>query len=60
MQTIPWQKIKSLEKEIKQLKAINMPVKKANGKSLYGIIKGIRVTEKDFSEAERALFPHIK
>ena len=60
MQTIPWQKIKALENEIKQLKSINKPTKKIKGKSLYGILKGIEVSEKDFKEAKEALFPHVK
>lgn len=58
--TIPWQKIKALEEEIKQLKAVNKPVKKTQGKSLYGFLNGVRVSEKDFEQAEKALFPHIK
>lgn len=58
--TIPWQKIKALEEEIKQLKAVNKPSKKPKGKSLYGILKGVKVSEKDFKEAEEALFPHVK
>lgn len=58
--TIPWQKIKSLEEEIRQLKSINKPSKKTKGKTLYGILKGVKVSEKDFQEAEKVLFPHIK
>lgn len=60
MQTIPWQKIKALEQEIKQLKSVNKPSKKGKGKFLYGILKGVKVSEKDFKEAEEALFLHIK
>lgn len=60
MQTIPWQKIKALEDEIKALKSINKPMKKSKSKSLYGILKGVRVSEKDFKEAKEALFPHVK
>lgn len=61
MQTIiPWQKIKALEEEIKQLKAVDKPVKKTQGKSLYGILEGMKVSEEDFKEAEKSLFPHIK
>lgn len=33
MQTIPWQKIKALEEEIKQLKSVDKPIKKSKGKS---------------------------
>lgn len=60
MQTIPWQKIKALEEEIKQLKAVNKPAKKTQGKSLYGFLKGVKVSEKDFKEAEKALFSDIR
>ena len=60
MQTIPWQKIKALEDEIKQLKSVNKPVKKTKGKSLYGILKGVKVSEKDFKDAEESLFTHTK
>lgn len=58
--TIPWQKIKALEDEIKQLKSVNSSAKKNRGKSLYGILKGVKVSERDFQEAEEALFPHVK
>lgn len=64
MQQIPWQKIKGLEEEIKTLKSLGQKKAVKNGKrdSLYGILKGIniKVSEKDFKEAEKALFPHIK
>lgn len=58
--TIPWQKINALEDEIKQLKSVNSPTEKYRGKSLYGILKGVKVSEIDFKEAKEALFPHIK
>lgn len=62
-QSIPWDKIESLEREIKSLKNLG---KKANIKkqakkpfnNLYGILKGVKVTAKDFEEAEKSLFPY--
>ncbi len=65
--TIPWQKIKALEEEIKQLKSINKPSKKTKGKSLYGILKakpsdiegilkGVQSSWKDFQEAKKIWF----
>ncbi len=44
MQTIPWQKIKALEEEIKVLKSLGKKqpkkaVKKSKGKFLHGILK---------------------
>lgn len=70
MQQIPWEKIKSLEEEIKTLKSLGKTSnakKKAKGKpfnSLYGILKGIKFTEKEIKEAQKALFfddpAHIK
>lgn len=61
-QYVPWEKIKSLEEEIKALKALGKPepknIKRAKPKKdpLEGILadafKGIEVTEEDFKEAE--------
>lgn len=61
-QSIPWEKIKALEEEIKALKAFGKPEPKKKKKTepkkdpLYGILKnafkGIKVTEKDLEEAE--------
>lgn len=64
MQQIPWQKIKGPEEEIKTLKSLGQKKTVKNGGKdfLYGILKGvkIKVSEKDFEDAEKALFPHIK
>lgn len=64
MQTIPWQKIKALEDEIKALKNLGKKSKAAKVRKpfndLYGILKGVKVTEKDFKEAEKRLFPLLK
>ena len=67
--TIPWGKIQALEDEIKALKSLGN--KKASTKKkiskpkkdpLEGILKaafqGIEVTEEDFREAKRSLFPY--
>lgn len=72
MQTIPWQKIKSLEEEIKVLKSLGKQqnkkaVKRAKDKSLYGILKtkpssiegilkGVHSTWEDFEEAKNIWF----
>lgn len=62
-QSIPWEKIHSLEEEIKALKSLGKkPVAKKKlatpFNNLYGILKGVKVTEKDFKEAEKSLFPY--
>lgn len=59
MQTIPWQKIESLQKEIAQLKALGK--KKAGKKasqplSIEGMLKGTDLTWKDFQEAKKIWF----
>lgn len=62
MQTIPWQKIKSLEEEIKALKSLNKKTsKKTAGKeskpsSIEGILKGVHASWKDFQEAKKIWF----
>lgn len=72
MQTIPWQKIKSLEEEIKALKSLGKKqpkkaAKRAKEKSLYGILKskpssiegilkGVNVSWKDFQEVKQMWF----
>ncbi|MBI2019987.1 hypothetical protein HYS94_01035 [Candidatus Daviesbacteria bacterium] len=67
MQNLLWQKIEGLQKEIKVLKKLakeqEKPAKKKvkkNGhmKSLYGILKGVKISEKDFQEAKKSLFPY--
>ena len=62
MQNIPWDKVKSLEEEIKALKSLGKkPTKKKASKkdhisSLEGIIKGVKASEKDFREVKRMWF----
>lgn len=61
-QFIPWQKIKALEEEIRALKALGKPEPKKNKSTkpkknplkgfLADAFKGIKITEKDFREAE--------
>ena len=62
MQTIPWDKIKALEDEIKTLKSLGekkVAKKKATKKnSLRGILKGIEFTDEDFEEAKRIWFDY--
>lgn len=56
-QFIPWQKIRSLEKEIKALKSLGKKsVTKKKKDSLYGILKGITFSEKEIDEAQKAVF----
>lgn len=65
-QYVPWEKIRSLEEEIKALKALGKPEPKKKTKPkkdpLEGILaeafKGIEVTEEDFKEARKSLFPY--
>lgn len=65
---VPWERIKSLEEEIKALKALGQPEPKKTKKTkskkdpIEGILadafKGIEVTEEDFKEARKSLFPY--
>mgnify|MGYP001619935181 CR=1 FL=1 len=65
--TIPWDKIESLEKEIKALKALGKPEPKTKKKAklkkdpLFGILKDAKISdeefEKYFREAKKSLFP---
>lgn len=68
--TIPWQKIKALEDEIKVLKSLGKKtIKKPSNKknnlkgilkskpsSIEGILKGVGSTWKDFKEAKKIWF----
>lgn len=68
--TIPWQKIKSLEDEIKALKSLGkkLPKKKTGKKndlkgilkskpsSIEGILKGVNASWEDFQEAKKIWF----
>lgn len=60
MQNIISQKIESLQKEINQLKALSKKhtSKKGIGDSLYGIFKGLKVSQQDFNAAKKSLFPY--
>ena len=49
MQRIPWEKIK----DQKDKKGAEKPFN-----TLYGFLKGIKVTEKEFKAAEKSLFPY--
>lgn len=61
-QHVPWDKIRSLEEEIKALKALGKPEPKKKKKAkpkkdpIEGMLaedfKGIKITEKDLEEAE--------
>lgn len=59
-QSIPWEKIKGLEREIKALKSLGNKVGKKETKekkdSLYGILKGITFSEEEIEEAQKAIF----
>lgn len=60
-QAIPWEKIRALEKEIKQLKGIYKKPKrtvKKGADNLLGLLKGIKITEKDIEDAKKSLFPY--
>lgn len=60
MQHIPWEKIKSLQKEIDQLKSLNDPStamsKKTKPLSIEGILKGITFSEEEIEEAQKKIF----
>jgi len=58
MQTIPWQKIESLQKEIKQLKSLGKKKvgKKSGPLSIEGMLKGVDVTWNDFQEVKKIWF----
>lgn len=62
-QSIPWEKIKALEEEIKTLKSLGEKPKakknltdKSKPSSIEGILKGIEFTEEDFKEAKKIWF----
>lgn len=70
MQHIPWEKIKSLQKEIDQLKSLNDPStamskkrlakknisKKTKPLSIEGMLKGITFSEEEIEEAQKKVF----
>lgn len=61
-QSIPWEKIESLEREIKALKALgkvkpkNKQPMKLKKNPLKGILEGIHFSEEDIQEAKKAIF----
>ncbi len=66
--TIPWDKIESLEKEIKALKDLGKPEPKTKKKAkpkkdpLFGILKDVKISdaqfEQYFRESKKSLFPY--
>lgn len=58
MQNFIWQKINSLQEEIKQLKGLPKKpmVQTAKGQSLYGFLKGVKFSESEINEAKKKLF----
>lgn len=62
MQTIPWQKIESLQKEIKALKSLGKTkpsktaTRRAKPSSIEGILKGIDFTNEEIEEAKKIWF----
>lgn len=64
MQNIIWQKIEALQQETVALKNLSREnkakkVKKGAG-SLYGILKGVKFSWKDFMEAKKIWSLHMK
>lgn len=67
-QSIPWDRIESLEREIKALKALGGPEPKSKKKTkpkkdpLRGILKGVKISDEEFErlflEAKKSLFPY--
>ena len=59
MQTVPWQKIQALQEEIKRLK-INLSISKKKNKkeTLFGILKGVKISEKDINQAKSKIFSY--
>lgn len=56
-QIIPWEKIKGLEKEVKALKSLGKKSSKMGEKDpLYGILKGIKFSEREIEAAQKAIF----
>lgn len=63
MQNIIWQKIDSLQQEIEQLKSLykkpkKSAVKKNKPLSIEGMLKGIKFSNKEIDEAQKAIFSH--
>lgn len=67
-QNIPWEKIHSLEEEIKVLKALGKPEPKKRKKTkpkkdpIEGFLKGVDISDEEFDklfrEAKKSLFPY--
>ena len=56
MQSIPWQKIEALEKEIGQLKTVSKKKVKTTKSNLKGLLKELEFSEKEIEEAKHSLF----
>ena len=49
-------RVRALEREVKDLKRLVSGKPPRAGKSLYGILKGLEVSDEDIEEAKRSLF----
>lgn len=64
MQTVPWDKIKALEDEIKALKSLGekpaakKKASKAKPSSIEGILKGVEFTDEEIEEAKKIWFDY--
>lgn len=63
MQNMIWQKIEGLQQEITQLKNLSKTskkkvVKKNESLSIEGLLKGIKFSDKEIYEAQKAIFSH--
>lgn len=61
-QQIPWEKIKALEEEIKALKSLGqmkVPKKKLKKDPLYGILKGVTLSEKEIDKGIKGFYNEI-
>ena len=63
MQNIIWQKIEALQQEIEQLKSLykkpkKNAIKKNKSLSIEGLLKGIKFSDREINEAQKAIFSH--
>ncbi len=57
------QKIETIEKELKDLKSTILKKSTPSGKkvvALKGILKGVKITEKDIEQAKKSLYSKVK
>lgn len=54
--TLLSKKLESLEQELQSLKTIVLGTSKKKIASLKGLLKGMKVTDQDFKDAEHSLF----